>query len=96
VGEPVPLLTVRVTARSSHPGVGPWRDGVLEVRVVRPATRGEATSAALAAVARALDVPRSTVRLVMGTRSRLKRVSVGSLTPAELSRRLDSLASDDP
>jgi uncharacterized protein YggU (UPF0235/DUF167 family) len=88
------MITVRVTARSRRPGVGPWRDGVLEVRVARPPAKGEATSAALAAVAEALGVPRSTVRLALGARSRVKRVSVERISAAELARRLDRLRPD--
>jgi len=87
-------LTLRVTPRSAKPGVGPWRDGVLQVRVSPPPVEGDATGAALAAVAEALHVPRSTVRLVHGKRSRLKRVAIDRLTMRQLSQRLEDLGSE--
>ena len=86
--EPPATLAIRVTPRSATPGVGPWRDGMLHVRVARPPTGGEATAAALAAVADALGVPRTAVRLVHGERGRLKRVAVTGLTAAALAGRL--------
>jgi len=92
MGEPVATLVLRVTPRSSTPGVGPWRDGVLHVRVRRPPLDGQATAAALAAVADALGVSRSAVSLAAGPRSRLKRVTVGGLTDVELARRLGGLS----
>ena len=92
MGESAPNLVLRVTPRSAVPGVGPWRHGVLQVRVTRPPTRGQATGAALAALAATLDVPPSAVRLVQGARSRHKRVAVDGLTSAELARRLSHLA----
>ncbi len=91
MGEPVATLVLRVTPRSTTPGVGPWRDGVLHVRVRRPPTEGQATAAVLVAVAAALGVPRSAVSLATGPRSRLKRVTVDGLTQAELWRRLEDL-----
>lgn len=77
MAEPRATLTLRVTPRSAVPGVGPWRDGMLHVRVARPPTGGEATAAALTAIAEALHVPRSAVRLVRGERSRLNRLGEG-------------------
>jgi len=91
MGEPVATLVLRVTPRSSTPGVGPWRDGVLHVRVRRPPVDGQATAAALAAVAEVLGVTRSAVSLAAGPRSRLKRVTVEGLTEVEVSRRLEDL-----
>jgi len=91
MGEPPPTLTLRVTPRSPVPRVGPWRDGILQVRVARPPAGGEATAAALVAVAAALDVPRSAVRLVQGARSRHKRVVVVGLTADQLAARLARL-----
>jgi uncharacterized protein YggU (UPF0235/DUF167 family) len=90
--EPATTLVIRVTPRSRAPGVGPWRDGVLQVRVPRPPTDGEATLDALAAVAVALKVPPSAVRLVSGRRSRHKRVAVAGLTADQVADLLARLA----
>jgi uncharacterized protein YggU (UPF0235/DUF167 family) len=56
--------------------VGGTRDGALEIRVRARAHEGKATEEALVALARALDLPRSSVELVSGAASRLKTVEV--------------------
>ena len=71
--------------------MGPYRDGVLAVRVTRPPADGEANRAVIRLVASALQVPRSAVALVAGERARTKRVAVRGLTAAELEARLASL-----
>lgn len=91
MGKWPPTVTLRVKPRSGSTGVGPWRDQVLQVRVTPPPTDGEATAAALVALAAALDVPRSAVRLLKGDRSRLKRVVVAGLTAEQLAVRLERL-----
>jgi uncharacterized protein YggU (UPF0235/DUF167 family) len=89
------LITIRV-----HPGASrvkvvwvatPGQDQVLGVWVHERATEGKATEAALSAVAAALGVRSSAIRLVTGTRSRVKVVEVTD-PPADLSRRLAGLA----
>jgi len=91
MGDLAPTIMLRVTPRSRTPGTGPWRDGVLQVRVARPPTGGEANTAALRAVADALQVPLSAVRLLQGARSRHKRVAVAGLTVDQLAARLARL-----
>lgn len=71
--------------------MGPWEDGILHVRVARPAAEGEANRALLRLVAAALRVPPSTLELSAGERSRLKRVAVRGLSPGELEERLASI-----
>jgi len=69
-------LTVRVRPGSSRPGV--WRDadGVLHVAVAERPTDGQATRAAVTALARALRVAPSHCSLVSGAASRVKIVDV--------------------
>ena len=62
------------------PRVGGDFDGALVVRVVEPADAGRATEAALSAVAAAVAVPRRSVSLVRGARSRRKLVEVEART----------------
>ena len=91
MGEPPSTLVLRVTPRSGVPGIGPWRDGVLEVRVAQQPIDGAATTAALDAVAAVLGVPRSAVRLRGGARSRHKRVAVSGLTADQVAALLARL-----
>jgi len=81
-------ITVRVQPGSSRPGVGGEHDGALVVRVSKRAVDGEATAAALAAVAGAFGVSRQEVTLVAGARSRSKIIEVAGADPALLARLL--------
>lgn len=67
---------VLVRPRSSRPGVGGVHGGVLVVAVHEPATDGRANRAVTDAVAAALGVARSDVRITSGAASRRKVVEV--------------------
>jgi len=81
-------ITVRDRPGCSRPGVGGEQAGALVVRVTRRAVGGEATEAALAAVAAAFGVARRDVTLVSGARSRSKIIDVAGADPAVLERLL--------
>jgi uncharacterized protein YggU (UPF0235/DUF167 family) len=68
--------------------VGGGHGGALVVRVSPRAVDGQATAAALAAVAGAFGVRRSAVTLVAGATSRTKVLDVAGAEPAELTRLL--------
>ena len=88
------VLEVAVVPRASTDRVGPYADGVLRVRVVRPPADGEANQAVIRLVARALRVAPSSLELLAGTRARRKRLRVDGIEPEELDRRLRALPSD--
>jgi hypothetical protein len=81
-------IAVWVRPGSARPGVGGERDGALVVRVSARAVDGQATAAALAAVAAAVGVRRRAVTLVAGASSRTKIVEVAGADPAVLERLL--------
>jgi uncharacterized protein len=81
-------ITIRVRPGASHPGVGGEHDGALVVRVSARAVDGQATAAALAAVAAAFGVRGHAVTLVAGKASRTKIVEVAGADPAVLGRLL--------
>lgn len=81
-------ITVWVRPGSPRPRVGGDHGGALVVRVSPRAVDGQATAAALAAVADAFGVRRSAVTLVTGATSRTKILDVAGAGPAELSRLL--------
>jgi uncharacterized protein YggU (UPF0235/DUF167 family) len=73
-------IAVRVTPRSSRPGIGEWTSDpsgrpVLEVRVAAAPADGAANAELLAVLARQLGVSRSALAIVAGASARLKRVS---------------------
>lgn len=72
------LLDVVVTpsaARTEIRGKDPWRHGIV-VRVGAKPTQGEANAELLRFLARHLNVPPSTIRIVAGHRSRRKTVAI--------------------
>ena len=77
-------LTVWVRPGSARPGVGGEHNGALVVRVSPRAVDGQATAAALAAIADAFGVRRHAVTLVAGSASRMKIVDVAGADPAVL------------
>jgi uncharacterized protein len=79
-------LAVWVRPGSARPGVGGEHDGALVVRVTARAVDGQATAAALAAIADAFGVRRHAVTLVAGTARRRKIVDVTGADPAVLDR----------
>jgi uncharacterized protein YggU (UPF0235/DUF167 family) len=79
-------ITIRVRPGSSRPGVGGEHDGALVVRVSARAVDGQATAAALDAVAAAFEVRRPAVTLISGPSSRTKLVEVAGADPAMLDR----------
>ncbi len=81
-------ITVRVRPGSSRPGVGGEHDGALVVRISARAVDGQATVAALDAVAVAFGVRRRAVTLVAGATSRTKVLEVAGADPAVLGRLL--------
>jgi len=87
-------LAVKVTPKSRRPGVGgtaPAADGPrLRVGVTEAPENGRANDAVCVAVARALNVPASAVRLVAGATSREKTLHVAG-DPGVLASRLNML-----
>jgi hypothetical protein len=79
-------MTIRVRPGASRTAVGGVHGDALVVRVTAPAVDGRATEAALVALAGALGVRRSAVRLVTGATSRTKVVDVDGADPAVVER----------
>jgi uncharacterized protein (TIGR00251 family) len=89
-------IAIRVTPRSSKPGIGGWRTGAdsreeLEVRVAAPPADGAANAAVIELLAKVLGVSRSQVTVISGHSSRHKRVETG-LAAEEIRSRLGDLA----
>ncbi len=85
-------IAIRVTPRSSKPGIGGWRasgDGreELEVRVAEAPADGAANAAVVTLLAKALSLPRSQLEIVAGHSSRHKRLAL-PLEPDEVRSRL--------
>jgi uncharacterized protein len=79
-------VALRVKPGASRPRVGGSHGSALVVAVSARAVEGRATEAALVAVAEALGVRRSAVRLVTGRTSRDKVIEVEATDDAVRSR----------
>ena len=84
-------FAVRVTPRGGRDAADGWaKDDAgrifLKVRVRAAPSDGEANAAVIAFLAKALDAPRSAVRIVAGETARLKLVEVADLDEAGLAR----------
>lgn len=82
-------VTIRVRPGAGRTAVGGSHDGALVVRVAARAVEGQATEAALAAVAEAFGVRRREVTLVTGATSRTKVVDVAGGDAERLRRLLE-------
>ena len=82
-------LRVHLTPRSARDEVLGLEDDVLRARVTAPPVQGRANEALLRLLAEALGVPKSSLRIVRGQRSREKLVAVEGLDAAEVGRRLE-------
>ncbi|MGN6850104.1 MAG: DUF167 domain-containing protein [Sphingomicrobium sp.] len=75
------VLPIRVSPRSSKPGIGSWRTGAdgrdeLDVRVAEAPTDGAANDAVLKLLAKALGLSRSEMSIIAGAASRHKRIAI--------------------
>ena len=82
------IIGIRVTPRSAKPGIGEWKVDpggrqYLEVRVAAAPTDGAANDEVIKLLAKALGLPKSSLAIVSGQTTRLKRIEL-SLTEAEV------------
>jgi uncharacterized protein len=82
------VIHVRVIPRAGRSGVAGTRDGALLVRLNAPPVDGAANAELIEVIAAALGVPRRSVSLVSGDRSRQKRVRVTGLSEHAARERL--------
>src|SRR5690242_18187520 len=78
------IFAVRVTSRASRNAIEGEYQGALKVRLTAPPLDGRANGALRRLLAESLNVPISAVRIVAGEKSRMKRVAVAGLSPAQV------------
>ena len=74
--------------RASKPGIAGTRDGALLVRLQSPPVEGAANTELIQILSDALDVPRRSISIVAGERSRQKRVRIEGVSEDDVSRLL--------
>ena len=81
-------LRVRLQARAGRDEVVGERDGAVVIRVAAPPIDGRANEALCSFIAERAGVPKSSVHVVGGARSRDKLVRVDGVPPGALRRAL--------
>ena len=86
------ILSIRVTPRSSKPGIGEWKTDpggrlFLELRVAAAPADGAANDEVIKLLAKELGLPKSSLAIVSGQTARLKRIEV-SMDESEVRTRL--------
>lgn len=79
---------MRVIPRAARSRIDGMRAGALLVRLAAPPVEGAANDALVTLLASTLGVPRRSVRLIAGERSRHKRVVIDGRTEVEIRERL--------
>jgi uncharacterized protein (TIGR00251 family) len=82
------LIEIRVIPRAGRSGVAGTREGALLVRLNAPPVEGAANAELIELMAGVLGVPKRTVSLAGGERSRRKRVRISGITEAEAHSKL--------
>jgi len=78
------VFAVRVQPRASKNEVAGVMEGALKIRLQAPAVEGRANEGLREFLAELLKRPKSTVRILSGERSRVKRVEIAGVTAAEV------------
>jgi uncharacterized protein (TIGR00251 family) len=82
------LIDVRVVPRAGRSGIAGTRDNALLVRLNAPPVEGAANAELVEVIAKTLGVPRRSVTIVSGERSRQKRVRVAGVSEREVTAKL--------
>ena len=82
------VLDVRVIPRAKRTVADGERGGAILIRLAAPPVDGAANEALVAFLSSALDVPRKSVSIISGEKSRLKRVRIVGLDEAAVRQRL--------
>ena len=83
------ILSVRVVPRAKKSAIAGRHGEALKVRLAAPPVEGKANRALVAFLAQVLGVRKQQIELLSGDRSRLKRLLIHDLSPAEVRKRLD-------
>jgi uncharacterized protein (TIGR00251 family) len=74
------VLTVRVRPRASRDEVAGAMEGALKIRLCAPAVENQANEALTKFLSGVLKIPKSSVRILAGERTRTKRVEIVGVT----------------
>jgi uncharacterized protein len=84
-------VTVRVTPRAGRTAVAGVREDVLLVKLAAAPVDGAANDALIALLSRAFDLPKRSIAIVAGDKSRTKRVELVGATSGAMDARLAAM-----
>ena len=73
------LIDIRVIPRAGRSGIAGLRDGALLVRLAAAPVDGAANQELIAVLSKALKIPKRSIEIVSGERSRSKRVRIAGV-----------------
>ncbi len=82
------ILSVRVTPRAGRTAIVGMRNGVLHVKLAAAPVEGAANTALIDLLCRQLCIPKRSLSIATGERSRMKTVEISGLTVDEVRARL--------
>ncbi len=85
------LLRVHLQPRAAHDRVVGLHGEALKIALTAPPVENAANAALLAFLAALLQVPRASISLISGAKSREKRVLVSTTNPQHIAQRLASI-----
>jgi uncharacterized protein (TIGR00251 family) len=80
----VALLTVRVTPRAGRTAVAGVRDGIVVIKLAAAPVAGAANEALVALLSEVLHLPKRSIRIKSGDRSRTKVVEIDGVGDADV------------
>lgn len=81
--EKLTVLDIAVSLKSSRPGIHITDDDVIRVSLSSPPVDGRANAELLALFSKRLKIPKSSIEIISGRKSRKKRISIIGLTESE-------------
>jgi hypothetical protein len=80
------LIQIKVTPKASRHQIVGWENEVLKIRLHAIPDKGKANDALIAFLAEELHIAKSSISLISGQTSRLKRVKIEGMTLEEFQR----------
>jgi hypothetical protein len=84
-------IDVRVIPRAGRSGLGGERDGRLLVRLSAAPVEGAANDALIELFATLFHLPKRSIRIVAGEKSRTKRIALDGITAAQAEARIGEI-----
>lgn len=86
------IIRVKVIPNAAQNKIEGWKEGILRVRIRAIAEKGKANEALIAYLAEKLHLSKSSLHLISGQTSRMKRIGIDGLTKEEIEKRLEIIA----